>query len=140
MYFQLPQMAMYWSTDSLFGGLGIKKIMKRDRFDKICQYIHVNDSTQNTPRGQPGHDKLHHVRPVLDCLRQNCLRNYNPHQNTSIDEAMIKFRGRLAFRQYLPAKPVKYGIKVWMRADPTNGYTNDFQVYTGREQGLRNLD
>ena len=32
----------------------------------------------------------------------------------------------------MPAKPTKYGIKVWVRADPYNGYVNDFQVYTGK--------
>lgn len=46
---------------------------------------------------------------------------------------MIAFRGRLGFRQYLPAKPTKYGIKLWCRVDPTNSYLNEFQVYTGRE-------
>ena len=33
---------------------------------------------------------------------------------------MIAFKGRL-FRQYLPAKPTKNGIKVWMAADASNG-------------------
>lgn len=71
-------------------------------------------------------------KPVIDAVQEKCLLNYNPHQNTSIDEAMVKFRGRLAFRHYMPGKPTKYGIKVWVRADPANGYTNEFQVYTGK--------
>ena len=57
----------------------------------------------------------------------------------SIDEAMINFRGRLAFRQFMPAKLTKYGIKVWMPSDPTNGYTNEFHVYTGKVQGRREV-
>ena len=126
---------MYWSTDSLFGNLNIRRVMKRDRFDKISQYLHGNDSTKNAPRGQPSHDKLHHVRHFLDEILKRCIANYNPHQNVSVDEAMVKYRGRLSFRQYLPAKPTKYGIKVWMRADPQNGYCNEFQVYTGKENG-----
>lgn len=132
-YFQLPQLPMYWSSDKLFGNLSIRRIMKRDRFDKIQQYFHVANREEMVQRGQPGHDKLFLIRPVLDEVLQNCLRNYNPHRNVSVDEAMVKFRGRLAFRQYLPAKPTKYGIKVWMRADPTNGYVNEFQVYTGKD-------
>ena len=44
------------------------------------------------------------------------------------NEAMIGFRGRLGWRQYMPKKPTK----VWMRADPENGYCNEFQAYTGR--------
>jgi hypothetical protein len=41
---------------------------------------------------------------------------------------MIAFTGRLGFKQYVPLKPTKWGIKVWMRADPNNGYMNEYQV------------
>ncbi|XP_067663476.1 piggyBac transposable element-derived protein 4-like [Haliotis asinina] len=121
---------MSWSEDYLFGGHSVAAIMKRDRINKISQYLHVADSSTNV---EGGLDKLHKIRPVLETVRDMCRYQYNPHQNISIDEAMVAFRGRLAFRQYLPAKPTKYGIKVWMRADPENGYVSDFQVYTGKE-------
>ena len=108
--------------------------MKRNRFDKISQYLHVADNTTNPPRGQPGHDKLAHVRPILDDVREKCRTLYRPHQNVSIDEAMVAFRGRLSWRQYVPSKPTKYGMKVWVRASPVNGFLSDFQVYTGRAE------
>jgi hypothetical protein len=66
-------------------------------------------------------------------VNQKCLENYLPGRDQSIDEAMIAFRGRLSFKQYLPAKPIKFGIKVWMRASPASGYCHEFQVYTGRD-------
>ena len=80
------------------------------------------------------------MRPFLEEVRTNCLGRYNPNVNTSVDEAMVAFRGRLAFRQYMPGKPTKYGIKVWVRADPANGYLNDFQVYTGKSDDGRAED
>ena len=49
---------------------------------------------------------------------------------------MIAFKGRLSFRQYMPAKPTKYGIKVWMAADSQNGYVNNFSVYLGKEANV----
>ena len=72
----LPQTAMYWSTDALFGNLPIKKVMTRDRFDKISQYFHVNDSSQNLPRDNPGRDKIYHVRPIHDTVLDRCLTTY----------------------------------------------------------------
>ena len=45
---------------------------------------------------------------------------------------MIRFKGRLAFRQYMPAKPIKWGVKVWALAESSTGYLSKFQVYTGR--------
>ena len=45
--------------------------------------------------------------------------------DVSVDEAMIAYQGRLSFRQYLPAKPIKYGIKVWEACDTRNGFCFD---------------
>jgi len=55
-----------------------------------------------------------------------------------VDEHLLVFRGKCPFRQYIPTKPGKYGIKVWVLADEENYYCNNLQVYTGaRETGTR---
>ena len=100
----------------------------------LFQYFHIADRS-NYNRADPNHDKLHLVREILDFINQNCVYNYRPHKESSIDEAMIAFHGTLGFRQYMPAKPTKDGIKVWVRTDSTNGYTNEFKVYVGRPVG-----
>ena len=48
---------------------------------------------------------------------------------------MIAFKGQLAMKQYLPLKPVRRGIKVWMCADASNGFVCNMQVYTGKKDG-----
>lgn len=138
---QLPSYKPYWTTDSMFKIPGIPSVMTRDRFDKILQYFHCNDSSLNVAKGGVGHGKLHHVRPILDIVQKRLVENYRPHKSVSIDQAMIPFRGRTGYRQYLPAKPCKFGIKVWEMADSTNGYVYQLQVYSGktdegREVGL----
>jgi hypothetical protein len=35
----------------------------------------------------------------------------------------------------MPLKPVRRGIKVWARAEASNGYVSAFQVYTGKQGG-----
>lgn len=45
---------------------------------------------------------------------------------------MIKFQGRSSLKQYMPLKPTKRGIKVWVAADSTNGYFSRFEIYTGK--------
>ncbi|KAI0225811.1 hypothetical protein LSAT2_023444, partial [Lamellibrachia satsuma] len=130
---QLPTYKEYWSSDELFGNFPVSRFMIRTRFEKILQYFHATDSTQNPGRGLPGHDKVHHIRSVMDVVQENVMLQYRPHRENAIDEAMVAFRWRLGFRQYIPAKPHKYGIKVWVRADSHNGYVCDFIVYTGKE-------
>ena len=57
---------------------------------------------------------------------------YSPHKEVAIDEAMIKFTGRSSLKQYMPMKPIKRGIKVWVLGDSSNGYFSNFQIYTGK--------
>ena len=57
----------------------------------------------------------------------------------SINEGMIAYKGRLSFRQFMPAKRTKYGIKVWMVADAKNGYISNFAVYLGQAENNHGL-
>ncbi|XP_064613995.1 piggyBac transposable element-derived protein 4-like [Liolophura sinensis] len=113
--------------------------MTRDRFEKILQYFHCNDSTTNPARGDANHDKIHHVRPVFSIVQRRLVENYRPHKSVTIDEAMIPFRGRVSYRQYLPAKPCKFGVKVWQLADSSNRYVYQMEVYTGKQDTGREV-
>ena len=47
---------------------------------------------------------------------------YNPHEQVTIVEAMIPFKGQLSFKQYMKDKPVKWGIEGFTLSDATTGY------------------
>ena len=116
----LPDIKMYWSQDRFYGNFAVADVMTRDRFEKISEYLHANDRSGYN-REDPDCDKLYLIRPILDTVNKRCLQNYKPHRENAVNEAMVKFRGTLGFRQDMPAKPTKNGIKVWERADSTNG-------------------
>ena len=50
----------------------------------------------------------------------------------SIDESMIPWRGRILFKQYIPEKAHKYGVKMYKLAS-TNGYVWNYVIYTGEQ-------
>ncbi|KAK3721417.1 hypothetical protein QZH41_008030 [Actinostola sp. cb2023] len=131
---KLPDMSLYWSNDKALGVSIVKNVMTRDCFDKLSQYLHFNNENA-VPRGQPNHDKLYKVQPLLDSIVPKFTEEYQPTQNMVVDEAMVAFKGQLAMKQYMPMKPVKRGIKVWACADSSNGYLCNLQVYTGRQDG-----
>ena len=131
-----PNQEMYFSKDDLFRPTGIHERISRDRLRKLNQYFHVADTSNNPPKPLPGHDRIAHVRPIMEVILDKIKSSYVPHREVSIDEAMIAYTGRLDFKQYVPMKPTRRGIKVWMRADPHNGFVNDFQVYTGKEGNI----
>lgn len=98
--------------------------------------IHLVDNIeylQQHPRGSENYDRLFKLRPVLDCLRRTFKSNYNLHQNVSIDEAMVKGKGKNPIQQYMPMKPIKRGTKIWCLGDSESGYLYDIQVYAGKE-------
>ena len=122
----------YWSTKPIFHCFPIASRITRQRFMEIKRYLHFADNSNIIPRGEEGY-KLAKIRPVIEAVQGKCLNNYLPHKECSIDEAMIRFKGRSTLKQYMPMKPIKRGIKVWVRADSHNGYISDFCVYTGKE-------
>ena len=77
---------------------------------------------------------------MIDHLSSKFASTYTPHCETAVDEAMTKFQGRSSLKQYMPMKPVKRGIKVWVLGDSHNGYFSRFDIYTGKgaspEKGL----
>ena len=112
---QLPRIADYWKDH--LGNTGIKQTITSNRFQEISQFLHFPDSTQTPAHGKNGYDQLYKVRLVLNATLENSQRCYSPNKHIAIDEGMIAFKDRLSFRQYMPAKPTKYGIKVWMAVD-----------------------
>ena len=101
---RLPEANMYWSTDPLLRVPAIAEVMSRNRFNKLNQYFHVNDNSKAVPKGEPAYDPLFKVRPLLNTVLENSRAHYYPGKDISIDEAMIKFNGRLSFKQYIKGK------------------------------------
>ena len=131
-FHELPEIDSYWSSDEMLGVPAVAKVMTKSRFKKLCQYLHCNDNTIAVRRGEAGHDPLHKIRPVIEAVSETFARRYRPDRDLAIDEAMVGFKGRCFMKQYLPAKPVKWGFKVWTVAESKSGYVCAFDVYTGR--------
>ena len=130
----LPAMDDYWRRDPLLHYSPIADRISRDRFRDIHRFLHFADNSVLLTRDNPSYDRLGKVRPILERLQERLTTVYQPHCENAIDEAMIPFQGRSSLKQYMPAKPVKRGIKVWCRADSHNGYMCEVQVYTGRSE------
>lgn len=113
----LPLLARYWSSDPFIGNTGIQNVIIKNRFEELSQYLHFSNLATDPQRGEDNYDCLYMVHPVLSGVLENVQKAYEPSQNLSINKGMIAFKGRLSIRQYMPAKPTKYGIKVWMTAN-----------------------
>jgi hypothetical protein len=46
---------------------------------------------------------------------------------------MVKYKGKYcSARQYMPKKPIKCGLKVWVMVDATSHIISDFEVYCSK--------
>ena len=127
----LPQVRMYWDSNEFIGNTGIKKTFTASQYLKVMQYLHTSDRESEPPQNHPNHDKLYKIRPVLEMVQETFHNHYRPSKNQTIDEGMVAFKGRLSYMQYMPAKPIKRGIKIWMRCDAESAYLHQFDIYLG---------
>ncbi|XP_067253162.1 piggyBac transposable element-derived protein 4-like [Chanodichthys erythropterus] len=82
--------------------------------------------------GQEKRDKLAPVRDIWEKWVERLPFMYNPGPNVTVDECLVPFRGRCPFKQYMPSKPSKYGIKIWAACDSRSSYAWNMQIYTGK--------
>ena len=68
----------------------------------------------------------------MNIIRGNIKGALNLERNIAIDETLVKFKGRVGFRQFLPAKPGRFGVKNFTLSESSSGYVWDLDVYTGK--------
>ena len=121
-----PHIEDYWSSDPLLQMPVFGNTMPRDRFALLLKFLHFSDN-EACPEG----DRLHKLRSICDNIILRFQAVYHLYENVSIDESMVLWRGRLIFRQYIPGKRHKYGVKLYLLCQP-NGYVWNFMVYCGK--------
>lgn len=118
-----------WTEDSCHFWLDFpSSVMPVDRYEAITAYLHLSDPAADEVNdqlcGQPGHDGLSRVKPLLDDLLTACRAHYHPHQNLVVDERLVA----------KSTQPTNRGNKLFVLVDSQNGYTCDFSVYKGMAQ------
>jgi len=131
----LPRYKNYWSSNPFIGNQAVKKVLTCRRYEKITEFLHVSDRYAEPRRGSPDYDKLFKVRWLWDELDKTFKEYMSPSKEQTIDEGMVGFKGRCSFLQYMPAKPVKRGLKIWIRCDAESGYAQQMSVYLGKGGG-----
>ena len=110
-------------------------VMPRRKFQQVLRFLHLADNSKQLPRSDPNYNKLYKLGDLMACFNKCFKEMYAPRQNLSIDEQMIGSKSRIGFLQYMPKKPKKFGIKVWVLCEAKSGYCLQFQIYTDKHAG-----
>ncbi|KAJ8416172.1 hypothetical protein AAFF_G00381940 [Aldrovandia affinis] len=124
---RLPARRDHWRQKKWLFQTNFPEAMARDRFAMIWRYLHLQDNQANDVDRS---DKLWKLRWFLNYLTSQFQSLYEVNGYVTVDESMVKFKGRLAFHQYLPLKPTKWGVKVWVMAESSTGALQEWSLLT----------
>lgn len=130
---QMPSIKCYWSKQEIYYHPLFTKTMGRNRFEMILRCMCFYNENDDLSK------RMHKISNITEHILENIRKVYYPGRNLSIDEALLLWRGRLIFRQYIPNKAAKYGIKLYELCTP-DGYVLNIIIYSGKgtvQQGSR---
>uniref|UniRef100_A0A8C1PJ70 PiggyBac transposable element-derived protein domain-containing protein n=1 Tax=Cyprinus carpio TaxID=7962 RepID=A0A8C1PJ70_CYPCA len=107
--------------------------MSHRKFKLLSSTLRFDDRMTRPARYM--HDKMAAFRTIWEKWTHRLPLLFNPGQDVCVDEQLVPFKGRCRFRQYMPSKPAKYGIKIWVTCDVTTSYAWKLQIYTGKSPG-----
>ncbi len=115
----------------------VQNTMQHDAFEFLWWYIHFANNYQRPKQYDNNYDPLLKVNFVLKEVRSDIRRVWQAGKDVSLDESMIKYCGRaVAFIQYMPAKPIKHGIKVFCLCCAATAVMLSFEVYCGKDNSI----
>ena len=124
-----PAYYRYWNTNAdgpIY--IAIQSAMTLIRFEQIRRFFKASDPDEPEDIGK-GQDFWKKVEPVVESFRFGARQYYNPGSHVSIDEFLIKFKGRSRHTMHISAKAGGKGFKLY---GISNGdYLIDF-LFTSR--------
>ncbi|KAL3815360.1 hypothetical protein ACHAXA_002144, partial [Cyclostephanos tholiformis] len=92
------------------------------------------NNSLDEPISSPRFDPLVKVRYALDAIQEGLLKvTWSARKDIAINESIIKYMGRaIAWVQYMPAKLIKHGIKVFCVCYAASGIILVYKVYCGK--------
>lgn len=106
----------------------LRACMSFRRFKQIKQHIRFDD-----PLRRDRDDPLAPVRHLVEQFNASLRLAYKPGAFLCVDEMLLEYHGRVKFRQYIPTKPGKFGIKLFWIVDADNAFPLQCLVYIGEK-------
>ena len=107
----------------------MKRIMSGKTFCKLLRYLHVSSIHIAPP---PVYNPIHKVSELMDYLESRYRRLYEPGEQLSLDETLVRMFGRIKFKVRIISKAARYGIKIYVITDAKNAFVLKVLVYTGQ--------
>jgi hypothetical protein len=135
---RLPSVRHYWMRSEEFIYCDfIRRVMTLARWEQILRCLHlVNNEDVVRDTKDPRFDRIAKMRWLIDRFVEVSKEIYNLEREVTVDECVIPYKGRYCFiRQFMPDKPVRFGIKCWLLASSKSRFVWRIEVYFGEGTG-----
>ena len=112
--------------------------MTQDQFLHILYYLNFTDNDKEVDKKDNHYDRLWKVREIFYILSVAYSKFYNPSEHMVIDEVIVLFEGKVAFKQYIPQKHTYFKTK--FTSSVTLMATCDTVVYFGKDRKWATTD
>ena len=120
-------------TDRLFSNdshFVFGAIMSKNRFRFLKGHICFDDPQESTRLWET--DRFAAVREIWEIFNSNLSKHVAPSEYLSIDETLYPMRQQIAFRQYNPNKPHRYGLLLKSLNNARFPYTDKSVTYAAK--------
>lgn len=124
--YNYPNLESYWGKNAF---QPIAKTLAKGKFMAIKQYLTFRDESTRVKKGEPGYDALFRIRLLADHLSSR-FDSIPKTARLCVDEQMCSTKTKHHVRQYMPNKPHKWGIKLFVLCY-TSGFAYRFEIYNG---------
>lgn len=105
-------------------------VMTKERFLFLLQAMRFDNSEDRHERKKDMKEAA--IGKIFYKFVENSQACYSTGVSVCIDEMLVAFRGRCAFKMFMPKKPAKYGLKIQCLTDAKTNYLYNAYIYTGR--------
>ncbi len=86
--------------------------VSQDHFLLLLRCLHFTNSAR-----AGHHAPLHKIRSIFTGVTSSFHRVFVPYKDLCVDESLMKWKGRLAFCQYIPTKRDQLMCKTWAASE-----------------------
>ncbi|GFW98377.1 piggyBac transposable element-derived protein 4 [Trichonephila clavipes] len=127
---QKPVEQWFWSKRPILSTPFFGKVMGEVRYGLLMKFLHFanNESSSDLDHNT----KLKKIREFHNLIVHKFKSVYVPKPDISVDESLIAYKGRLSWKQYIPQKRARFGIKLFQLCESESGYIWNSLIYTGK--------
>jgi hypothetical protein len=93
-----------WSREPMCHAPFYSRVLLHNTFHHILRFLHFENNEDDPDKDRYDYDRPWKLIRVFDYLNARFAEVYNPTEHFAIDEIIVKFKGKVVFRQFIPQK------------------------------------